>query len=520
MAELRTQYEQSIKSKEQELRELQDRLIREGIERAQREADFRRDREQLANQLTELTGTLERHGIALGREKLDGKMEQLSTLLQEPHRPKSGSGWVELETMCASLESEAGCRIDQQARMVLERLGPAVAMEALTRVQGIVRAQGGGFRRLSPMVQSMAKKVARGPAPCPSSPPSASGPPGPTGAPGSKPAPVYPVQPTSWSAAKFERMARQGAFEITQLRESSAGPTWLLRIQLSEPDLPLTDEAMQVFCPWLHQRLHKVRDGMPGLKSMRQVITEVDMSKNLLGDNGVGRLLQALQRADLRVTTLNFNSNQIGPTGVLALCEFLRGSSPLYEISLSRNQIDDDAAVELIRMFAEHPRYPSRRSRDHAVAAVRLHLSQNLIESLELFKKLRELPNLSIMDSRKAVCVMQNGEPLVLLQGFEPHRERPKRMPVLREGVPEQTPEPDRGLEPDAEHEATVLKSQAAVEVTDLAVLHQRAVVVQFDDDEVEHIMHAPILAEPPEISPRQPIRLSGPPRILQRPEQ
>jgi len=73
--------------------------------------------------------------------------------------------------------------------------------------------------------------------------------------------------------------------------------------------------------------------------------------------------LQALQSAELCVTSLNFFGNCIGPLGAQHVVDFLRGASfPVCEIHLSHNKIDDEAAVELMRALTEHPRYPPRRS--------------------------------------------------------------------------------------------------------------------------------------------------------------
>lgn len=182
-----------------------------------------------------------------------------------------------------------------------------------------------------------------------------------------------------WSTARFERLSRQGAFD---LRKAEDG-LWDLRIWMSELDPPLNDEGMQVYCRWLHKGLASLREECK-LWSLRQIRAEVNFSKNGLSDDAVGRLLQALQRSELHVTSLNLFANNLGPAGTYHICDFLRSASfPVNEVHLSHNQIDDASALELLRVFAEHPRYPLRRAVQRGGAEtwvpVWLRLNNNLI---------------------------------------------------------------------------------------------------------------------------------------------
>merc|ERR1719265_1655255 len=131
---------------------------------------------------------------------------------------------------------------------------------------------------------------------------------------------------------------------------------------MSELDPPLNDEGMHVYCRWLHQSLARVREKC-NLRSLRQIRAEVNFSKNDLSDDALGRLLQALQRSELHVACLTFYANNFGAAGAYHICDFLRSASfQVNEVHLSHNRIDDAAALELIRVFAEHPRYPIRRA--------------------------------------------------------------------------------------------------------------------------------------------------------------
>jgi len=186
-------------------------------------------------------------------------------------------------------------------------------------------------------------------------------------------------QPNTWSTTRFERLSRQGAFELSRASDG----TWDLRICMSDLDPPLTDEGMQVYCRWLHRGLQRVREECT-LRSLRQIRAEINFSKNRLSDDAVGRLLQALQRSELSVTCLNLSGNCIGLAGAHHVCDFLRDASvPLREVHLSHNKLDDEAALEMIRLFSEHPRYPPRRPRDgrggEVLVPVWLRLNNNRI---------------------------------------------------------------------------------------------------------------------------------------------
>jgi len=173
---------------------------------------------------------------------------------------------------------------------------------------------------------------------------------------------VSSKQANYWSTSRFEQLSKQGAFDLKRLDDVTG--TWGLKIWMNELEPPMGDEDMQVYCRWLHHRLHKVREEC-GLRSLRQVRTEVNFSKNGLGDDALGRLLQALQRSELHVISLNFFANRLTPAGAHHVFDFLWSASfPVLEIHLSHNEIDDESALELIRVLSEHPKYQPRRVRE------------------------------------------------------------------------------------------------------------------------------------------------------------
>merc|ERR1719491_1408160 len=141
--------------------------------------------------------------------------------------------------------------------------------------------------------------------------------------------------------------------------------TWSLKIRMQELELAFTDDDMQVYCRWLHHRLHSMRQEL-GLSCLRQVRADVNFSKNGLSDDALARLLQALQRSQLHVVCLNLYANQFTAVGARHIGDFLwEASSAVREVHLSHNRIDDEAALELIRLIADHPKYQPRRCRNN-----------------------------------------------------------------------------------------------------------------------------------------------------------
>ncbi|CAE7184799.1 unnamed protein product [Symbiodinium necroappetens] len=430
-AQLQARYEQRLKSKDQELRYLQERLNRQEDETAKMQAEFERDRQGLLYNLNQLS-----HVVATER--------------------KGQTQWGDRQGWSKKREKQ------QQEASVLGSEGTLCKAE--------------GRREGTTTSRSRLHKEPAMPA---------------TGDRRDRPPAVWRPQPSSgtlWSGDRFEKFARQtpGAFE---LREKVDGSGWTLRLRFEDLSPPLNDEGMQVFCRWLHQSaLQRMREEkLQGLRSMRTVEAEVSFAWNYMGDEAVGRLLQALQRSELRVATLNFSGNCLGPAGASHVCDFLQEASfGVREISLSHNLLDEAVVMELLGMLSDHPKYPLRR---HGKAdPVKLLLSNNGLHAAKLLKKIGGIGGLSLQSSRTRSArdwhVLKNGVDLLKLPDFEmqeqvqepgsetespldrdraadrklernkPVSRVPKRSEALRAapspevrgdgpGVPEQTPEPD-----------------------------------------------------------------------------
>ncbi|CAE7475510.1 CHR12 [Symbiodinium natans] len=100
----------------------------------------------------------------------------------------------------------------------------------------------------------------------------------------------------------------------------------------------------------------------PRLKRMPRV----DFSYNGMSDQALWMLLDCLAQFEVQAGYLKLNNNRISGAGILALCEFIRNNNKragqIYELHLSQNEIDDAAALELLRTLKElKHRYPPKR---------------------------------------------------------------------------------------------------------------------------------------------------------------
>jgi len=424
-AQLQARYEQRLKSKDQELRHLQERLNRKEDEAARMQAEFERDRQGLLYNLNQLS-----HVVATERK---GQSQR-------------GPAWSKKKDK-DPVPTDRNSEGPRHERGNGYRAEGIVAATSRFRPSKEARDTPGADRRVE------------------------------------RPAVVWrpPTSGTLWSADRFEKYVRQtpGAFEV---KAEADGSQWTLRMRFEDLTPPLNDEGMQVFCRWLHHSMQRIREGK-GIRSMRMVEAEVSFSWNYMGDEAVGRLLQALQRSELRVSSLNFSGNCLGTAGALHVLDFIQEASfsfGIREVALSHNLLDEVAVMDLLTAFADHPKYPLRR---HGKAdPVTLFLSNNGLHTSKLLKKMGASGVLSLQSCRtrsgREWLVLKSGMALLKLPDFEMQEqiqdlsegeldradrakaERSKllgraktgatRPEIFRPatsqggpGVPEQTPEPD-----------------------------------------------------------------------------
>mmetsp|Transcript_1865 Transcript_1865/g.3298 ORF Transcript_1865/g.3298 Transcript_1865/m.3298 type:complete len:956 (-) Transcript_1865:67-2934(-) len=209
----------------------------------------------------------------------------------------------------------------------------------------------------------------------------------------------------AWTMQRFERVARQDGFVLKE--EDDVRGAWRLQIRMASLEPPIANDDMQVYCRWLHHRLQSVRQDL-GLRSLRQLRTEVNFSKNNLGDDAVARLLQALQRSELHIASLNLTGNRLGVGAARHISDFLwEMPVAIHEVNLSHNEFDDDSALEILRLVADHPKYQPRKARDSArhgelQCPVWLRLDNNRIEKPR--KLLRTLES----ELGSCICLARN----------------------------------------------------------------------------------------------------------------
>lgn len=187
---------------------------------------------------------------------------------------------------------------------------------------------------------------------------------------------------------------------------------------------------MERYCRWLRVRLTSFRDEY-GSESLRRCRGEVDFSHNRMSNQMVWMLLETLAQHEVHTALLKLFANHISQGGVLAICEFIRmnvHAESLQELHLSHNEIDDDAALELVRTLHEQrPRYPPRRpaegSGESVYVPVWLRLNHNRIRDPEYVRRQAEAEGISICTAwDRQVCgtskCVRRDCPLVHLYSF------------------------------------------------------------------------------------------------------
>lgn len=236
-----------------------------------------------------------------------------------------------------------------------------------------------------------------------------------------------------WTPRRVERAARRG-FELRR-----RGDNWDLKISMGSLDPPLTEAGMEKYCKWLRVRLGSFCEEH-GAEPLRRCRAEVDFSHNNMTNEMVWKLLRSLTDYEVQTALLKLYANQISQDGVLALCEYIQlnaRADALWELHLSHNEIDDDAALELLRtLHSQRPRYPPRRpcegSGEMLLAPVWLRLNHNRIHDPQRVQRQAEADGISICTAwdRQACgtskCVRGRECPLVHLYSFNVQVRRPQ----------------------------------------------------------------------------------------------
>jgi len=361
-AQVQARYEMQLRSKEEELRSLQDRLNRKEDETARMQADFERDRQGLLYNLNQLS-----HAVAEKKvqDRYDGRNFDRD---RGPDRQSTHWRQESKREAVNSFERHPGSA---------HRYGP----KDRTTPDRSDRAE-----RSARMRKALEKTAAAG----------------------------------AWSGPRLEKFVRQtpGTMELRPHHAADGSTSWTLRLCMDDLNPPLNDEGMQVFCRWLHQTFQLMRE-QHSIRSMQMVSAELSMAWNHMGDDALGRLLQALQRSQVRVRSLKFGGNNLSPEGLSQLCDFIHEAHfTLREVDLSHNVVNESSALELLKLFVD-PKYSKRVK----VEPVKVDLSHNGLHTSKILKKLGSC-GLSLQSGIRSNAsrewhVMKNGMPLVRLPDFE-----------------------------------------------------------------------------------------------------
>mmetsp|Transcript_43919 Transcript_43919/g.94021 ORF Transcript_43919/g.94021 Transcript_43919/m.94021 type:complete len:782 (+) Transcript_43919:75-2420(+) len=148
-----------------------------------------------------------------------------------------------------------------------------------------------------------------------------------------------------WTPKFVEKVARQ-RFELRR-----KDGRWQLKISMCNLEPQLTEAGMVKYADWLQVRLQAFKDEH-GSGALHRCYGEVDFSGNNMSDQMLWTLLETLNKFEVHASSLNLNGNKITQGGALAICEFLcvnNRADPLQELHLAHNELDDDAATEILK---------------------------------------------------------------------------------------------------------------------------------------------------------------------------
>jgi len=237
-----------------------------------------------------------------------------------------------------------------------------------------------------------------------------------------------------WTMARVEKAAQRG-FEFR-----NSGRAWDFKLSMGgKRDPPMTVKGMERYCRWIGTRFKSFAEEN-GPDCLRNCRTYVDFSHSGLNNEMVWRLLETLVQQDLNTVQLKLFGNGISQGGVLAICEFLRTSprsaGALQELHLSHNEVDDDAALELLRTInTQRPKYPPHRLNEKSGESVPvplwLQLNRNKIRDPQKVLKTARNEGVTVCEAwdRQACgtnrCCSRGACPLVHLYNFGAQAESP-----------------------------------------------------------------------------------------------
>eukprot|EP00929_Paragymnodinium_shiwhaense_P032239 TRINITY_DN17907_c0_g1_i1.p1 TRINITY_DN17907_c0_g1~~TRINITY_DN17907_c0_g1_i1.p1 ORF type:complete len:534 (+),score=98.42 TRINITY_DN17907_c0_g1_i1:153-1754(+) len=110
---------------------------------------------------------------------------------------------------------------------------------------------------------------------------------------------------------------------------------------------------------WLGDMETQFQDHFRGAAPPKLLATQINLSQNRVGDDGVMRLMQFLLRWKVSVEKLKFYKNHVGDSGAKGIAELVEHADmPLHELHLSHNQISENGVGAIFLAMLRGRRYP------------------------------------------------------------------------------------------------------------------------------------------------------------------
>ncbi|CAD7952846.1 unnamed protein product [Amoebophrya sp. A25] len=217
--------------------------------------------------------------------------------------------------------------------------------------------------------------------------------------------------PTQAGAAQTPGGASDEAIEVTQhVQQAPQSGNWdakcvvvrqgQLQLELQRRNPPLKNDDLIRFSDWLTQQLPPILQAFP---YVRKSGCMVDLSENIIGPQGLDKLLTVLRDHKVPCNTLKVYRNCLDDTIVDTLVEYFytqpQGNA-IQAIHMSHNRITANGCKRLLTAAAKCTHYP-RMAGENQLFPLWLRLESNAIENPAHIVKVE------MKDAK--ICLMQDG---------------------------------------------------------------------------------------------------------------
>lgn len=180
------------------------------------------------------------------------------------------------------------------------------------------------------------------------------------------------------ASAEDEKISEEHPEWAVRCTIDPARPGQPQRITVSMAELGMGDQDITEWCDWMDRRL-SIGLSTVSAKKARFKASTVDFSENQLGVSGVKALCNLLEKHKVRADVLRFTGNGLGDQALRCITKYLMSSSQAVtlELHLSRNKISAEGAKWLLGCLAMHPAYPMWMSDSQRYVPLSLRLENN-----------------------------------------------------------------------------------------------------------------------------------------------